>query len=582
MTTVTIENLFCYENAYIDLSVGPVLVTGKNSSGKTSFANILGCLAAHEANPAGLAVSSAKAYIRDGAVEGGASMGAIEWRPPAGIVSAPGEKPTAPPHAVGLVNFLGGRTKADRAKLWEGMFLPSDPEEVLAPRWQALNLSPQQLTAVLNVIRDDGWDAAQKIYTGQRLAKRRRWEEITGERYGNKKAAEWTPEHWHPDLDGKSEDDMRTAVTEAQDAVRAVTVRQAVTQDQIDRAVHARDVLAPQVRAKIEELEEDRKKQNLLDDIHQAEIEESQVLERYRNARSKRADARNKAMALKRRIEKVTVEEPILCPHCSGPLSVGHGSVEVFSPRDTDALTKELKGLRKPYEAAIKAEREAGEIHAEANKKWRALVDANSEISSKISKLNGQLSVHEREAKGADRKVSEMTGEAERSAAERERDNALQNMRAWQKNKDAQEAKDGYIELDEIVKLLSPTGARSEVMAKHMGAVRKGLQAITTWSGWKPITLTMQYEVTTGGRPVQLAAFNERQKCQWALQMVCGMITKGCQWIVLDAADTLRDDSWDGLVTVVEKLAALRPEMTIVVCATSTVAPDGWQCVEID
>ena len=132
-TELSISNLFCYAEATIDFEPGPTLITGKNSSGKTSLAYIIGALVSHSQNPAGLSAASAKAYVRDGSIEGSALLDGVEWAPPGGLTIPIGAKPSAPPHAVGLVDFFKGRTKNDRAKVWEGMFLPEDPESILRP-----------------------------------------------------------------------------------------------------------------------------------------------------------------------------------------------------------------------------------------------------------------------------------------------------------------------------------------------------------------------------------------------------------------------------------------------------------------
>ena len=137
MPELHIENLFCHEALDVELNPGVNLVTGKNTTGKTSLAMIIAALAAHYDNPASVSATSKKAYIRDGNLEGVAMMDGIKWTPQASGIGAPvGIKPTAVQQAVGLTNFLeGGKGQKDRARLWESMFLPEHPREILAPVW---------------------------------------------------------------------------------------------------------------------------------------------------------------------------------------------------------------------------------------------------------------------------------------------------------------------------------------------------------------------------------------------------------------------------------------------------------------
>ena len=250
MRTLEIRNIFCFEALDFQIAPGRTLITGPNSAGKTSIARILGAVTAHHSNPAGLSAAVMKTYLRDGSIEGHARIdGGATWRPPK-IEVATGTEPEARAHQVGLVDFV---SKGD-AKVYEDLFLPADPEPLLAPRWQQ---SSQQLQTVLAMIREHGWKAAYDTYHARQLESRRRWESVTGDRYGARKAAQWRPATWDEDLDGLSEDDVLSALTETQDALRAVGVRHAIEQDRIDRGVNARDNIIPLKMGLIGGLEDD-------------------------------------------------------------------------------------------------------------------------------------------------------------------------------------------------------------------------------------------------------------------------------------------------------------------------------------
>ena len=582
MSEINITNLFCYENLDLEIPVGPVLVTGENSSGKTSLARILAALTCHDANPAHLAATSAKAYIRDGALEGAAEMDGVTWMPTSGLTVPTGQKPKAPPHAVGMVNFLSGKSKDDRAKLWEGLFLPKDPEPILRPVW---TLPDNQLLSVLKTIveaKKEGWEEARAIYHGQQLASKRRWEEITGQRYGAKKAAEWRPDDWDTDLDGQSEDDVRTAITEAQDALRMLGRKQAIAQDRIDRGVEVRDTELPALAKQIIELEA------LIVDaeaiVKQYTAEKRTAMEAQAIPSKTMGDKQSEANVLKKRIKALETGDPIPCPHCGEDLAVDAGQITVYKLGDIEGAQKlrdQMPGIREGYDAA-KLERE--EKQQEARVASESVLSSQADLQrlkTKLSESTGQRTVLIKQAKDADLEVTEGSDEAERSRLENIRDAALKRMEAFVAQRDALKAHNNVVEQSAITKLLSPTGARAVYMKTHMDKVRKSLASISTRSGWKPITITQQYECTSGGRPAPLIAANERLKVQSAMQMAVVMLDKTCEWLVIDAADSLRDGSWEGLVTIVNRLAAKREDLHIVVCATSTVAPEGWASIEL-
>ena len=576
-----IENIFCYESLNVEIPRGPVLITGENSTGKTSLARILACLTSHNQNPAGLSGAATKAYVRDGAVEGMASLGGVVWQPPSGLAVPTGIKPIAPPHAVGLVKFMSGRSANERAKVWEGMFLPEDPEPILEPVW---NLPKNQLFAVLKTIRDEGWEEAQKIYHGQALASRRQWEDITGERYGIAKASQWKPKSWETDLDGLSEDDVRSAITNANDALRQLGVKQAVEQDRVDRGVEARDNTLPIIVSTLADKKAVR--QPIIEEVGSLRKDRAELTQDFERAKSNMNAQSSKARGIKNGILEMQDDKSLPCPHCGEGLQVQQGKVVAYSnvvdPETIASEKEKLSEIRKVFDSyKVSAEALSKKIKVVTEQ----LLERQEEVgrqSAKISELEGQLNMVERTAKDADLTASAGTDEAERSRLENIRDAAIERMKAWMKQRDAKRSHENYVEQNAVVKLLSPTGARALYMKKHMDRVRSVLANITKRTGWRPITVTQGYEYTSGGRPVQLIAANEQWKVQVALQVACAMLTRWCQWLVIDAADLLRDGSWDGLVTLVDLLKEKRPHFHIVVCATSTAVPEGWNLIDLD
>ena len=586
MTTVQIKDIFCYPETDLDLAEDtPNLVTGPNSCGKTSLARVIAALVTHDPNPAGMSAAHAKAYVRDGAAEGYAALEEVVWSPPSGMTIPPGEKPQSLPHTVGLVDFLAAtRSKSDRSKVWEGLFLPEDPEAILRPRWKQ---SQQQLQAVLEQIKTEkgGWEAVANIYKGQKLQFRRRWEEITGQRFGDKKAAEWKPDDWHVDLEGLSEDDVMTAVTEASDALRAISVRQAVDQERIDKGIEARDVDVPRVEAKIEE------RRNVLKPLQEIFEKKKAALEPLTAKRVEigaQVDKIKKdAAALKTKISAAKEPAPDAdCPHCGEPLTITADKVSKFTKgnfaEQKARAQQSLDEMKKSYDELTKAHKNAVDQENDAKTNVEMARRDMDDVSREINEFAGELSVHKRTAADAELEVDDGVSEAERSKLENAKANAQSRLHAWRRNRDAAQAYENYVEKEATQKLLEADGARGEHMQKHMENVRKCLKSVTDKTGWKPITVTRTYEVLSNGRPAQLCAANEQMKCQWALQTACAMLKQpASRWLILDAADVLRGEDWDGLVTLVDAVHSKFPALQVVVCATLTDTPEGWTGVPL-
>ena len=156
------------------------------------------------------------------------------------------------------------------------------------------------------------------------------------------------------------------------------------------------------------------------------------------------------------------------------------------------------------------------------------------------------------------------------------------NLDVFKQLSEAKMNHDNVVEMDKICTLLGPNGARAKVMEKAMDKVRKILALIQSITGWEQIGLLSDYGITANGRPIKLTADNEKLKAQWSMQIASAILTQS-QWVVLDKADTLRDESWAGLVLLMDRIATRYENLKIVVCGTSVggQAGEGWNVIEV-
>ena len=580
---LTVNNVLFHEALSLDIPTGPVLITGENSSGKSSVAKILAALTTHQTNPAGLSAALSKTYIRKGAVEGTASLSdGPTWIVPGKMEIPAGCEPETGPHMVNMVDFIGspGRPADERAKLYESLFLPDDPESLLRPAWKQ---SEQQLNAALKLIRSNkGWKGALAIYEEQRRDAGRKWGDVTGQRYTKKRGPQWKPADWEVDLEGLSEDDVLAAFTEAQDVLRAAGVRQAVDQDRVDRGVEARDTKLP---AQLELVA------NLKDSAERLRAELKPLNDLGLSARTTFTSAKDsleKAEAQLAALEAPAPwsgRAPLECPDCGAHLDTvdNNGARELvdWKPPPNPVIVTSEKSVLENKITVYTTNRDTALVafkkHGAAYEAKRGAAD---EATAAYNQALGLLKEYRGQAKDADLKVGE-SNDAERSALENARDRADARRKAWLSNRDAQRAHENYVEYDAIAALLGPTGVRAQHMKGHMDTVRKALLNISTKAGWLPITITDAYEPVTGGYPAALTSDNEKKKVQWAVQAALVLINPAARWVIFDAADLLRGRHWDGLCRLVDALTAKRKDLHVIVCATLTECPEGWHQIEL-
>ena len=78
------------------------------------------------------------------------------------------------------------------------------------------------------IIEAQGWDGAAKQAKEKGANLKGMWEQITGDRYGSKKAENYIPENWMPDLDGASDESLQADLTDARGVLEGCIASEAV------------------------------------------------------------------------------------------------------------------------------------------------------------------------------------------------------------------------------------------------------------------------------------------------------------------------------------------------------------------
>ena len=557
-----IKNLYGFDDAEVNLPPGPVMITGKNSAGKTSIAKIMAALLSHDDNPSHIAATQKKSYIKDGNADGYAVLDEVKWQPGSAGISAPANvKPAASKHAVGLVPFTGyQRSQAQRAALWEDLVLPDNPRELLESRW---TLPSKQLEAVLDAIEKSDWQTAAKMYEDQRRDQKRRWQEITGETYGAKKAASWTPNNWTPELDGASEEELMAELVNAKDNLTMITSVQAVSASQIEDARHIRDAILPVHEKELEGLQKK---------ASEMEAKRNEMDVKLTTGRKKIREVDEWMENAKKQIEAIP---PYHCPKCNTGLDFKANRVVEWQ-KPSDERIKDLVAKTEEYKPKLLTLKD--EI-AGLSSDLDLLKQRYSSVYSELNEKKGEITGLRKQAKHADAQVAEAADETQRTAAETLVRTRGQLLDAFKAKEQAQQIHDNVVLLDEVCSLLGPNGARATHLEQNLDSMRLVLDKVVKVTGWLPIRIETDYSVTSNGRPIQLCAKNEQLKAQWALQFASAYYARD-KWLILDEADTLRDESWEGLISLVNSVCSKNPELRVLVCATSAHVGD-WTEVNL-
>ena len=597
MAKVIVQNVFRYESLEFEIEPGLTLITGKNAAGKTSLSRVLATLVSGENNPSRFSGTQFGYYVRKGAGDGLARLdmgedGHIEWRPKTGEVSIPEGMayPFACPEAVNLVDFTAaGHGPTARAKMWEGLFVPGSPMELLAPAWEKAGRPVAALETLVEEIEKSGWNGAENIYVKKRAGAKSEWQLTTGAgTWGGDKAAKWVPPKWDSELEDESLESLEAQLVNARDILDRCVVKVGVDQAAIDAASKLKseqyDPALEELKKAVAAVEAARgvaipkeTERNAIDD----ELEKRRV----QHDRLQMTYARAKAT--------LGSSAPFTCPHCDGGLKTGPGpKMEVVKWEAPDAET------RAKAEDTIKR---ADEWFAQYST-WTGTETAKrTALTLELSKLvdaEREAEAHERECRAkcevlapqialAEAEPEEGRGsESERQHAENVVENCRERIRMWKQWTDAGKAHNNVVEYDFICKkILGPAGVRVKLLDEALGNVNKLLANICKTAGWPKTEITPAYDVMVDDWPLQASAESILLRTQWAMEIVFARYRKS-DWLILDKGDHLRDESWDGLMELLVAFAKARPHMHIVLAGTSIPFSDlgggDWTVLNVD
>lgn len=496
---ITVKNYRGIESA--ELEAAPIaLVVGNNGAGKSSIAQAVAAVLTRTPTPPGMLKKDAGQLLRDGQARGYCTVGEAKISWPGGTVNADTGAPQATTVAAGTGSPLEMKP-AETAAYLSGLL---NAEPTLNDLTFALTNMPDSLIEqVWNEISAHGWDAAHKRAKESGARLKGQWEQITGEVYGSKKAAEWRPACF-ADAAPNAED-LQAAVTAARHAVETTVARVAVSDDRIAQ-LQQTAAAGQQAGARIGALE------------------------------TQLADMAGQIDAARQVLNTLPDEQGVdavaVCPCCNEKLVVMSRTVLHRAAEQADPAENERRSAARQQQIAVVngLETQRRDIESELWQARQAVQNADS-AAAELAALQSQ-------PEGASADQIEAAREALADAEYR--------LMAFNGMQEAARKVKQLAQNVLIVSTLAADGLRQQVLSRVLECVNDELAAMAEKSGWGAVTITDEMAVQYRGRDYRLLSASEQFRCRVTLQLYIAQ-RDGSGAVVIDAADILDRGGRNGL-----------------------------------
>lgn len=559
ITQINVQNFQGLRSASMTLPVSVALVTGMNGAGKSSLRDAIAM--AISGKPTRVTKKKDFADL----VTEGSKTGSIQ------LEFADGRRSeVALPE--GKVTFYGADKFEDIEKARAGLAYALDPAlfafaeederrqllftltgcgasaEEVQKRMKARGADMAKVDAVLLLLRA-GFPAAEKDAKSRATEAKGAWRAVTGETYGDKKAASFSV--------AKQEVDAG-AILQAEQDIEDVDGAIATAQQQLGELqanYKAQQGRASQIAALEEQAGKlERMQQKLAAD--QAELAEWEA---------KVADAQAKAAGRH-------VEGHHECPHCQGLLQIkGQGLAAQLVPYEMPDSMPDADAVAKLPEY-----QQARDLCARTVENSKRALAAAQQADAQLQALTGgdDATVSEDDIRGKQAKVDLLRASRKQLAADLE---ALrtQQRAAAEADKKTADAKRHHADVQAwtlIADALAPDGIPGEILTDALRPVNDLLFEYAKLAGWQRVQLGSDMAITADGRQYCLLSESEKWRVDCLLALVVAKLS-GLRLVVLDRFDVLDVAGRKDLLALLDELAFSGDLDTAVVCGTLKQAP---------
>lgn len=499
----TITNFRGIASAIIELAK-ITLIAGKNYSGKTSIIQAIAAVLTGNVIPIeGLLKSHAGRLVRSGSAAGEVVGDAEEAQAtityPEASRSSMGEFPSISEYAAGLKSILDEPVKS-RGEIIASILKTAPTQADL----QASGIPSDLLTRVWQTIEARGWDAAYAQAKDMGAKIKGKWEEVTADRYGEKKAEAWLPAAWDPELNTATEDQLKEVVRQEQEWLEVAISDQAVGEAEITRL---QGIVTQAVGMK----ETHAELKDQVSGLFQTEATLKKAL---------------------RELPVASQPDTVACPHCKKSVVIEAG--KLVKPKDiTLAEIAERKKAIADCEDSLK--RLQGEI---------------TRVNTEMTDVFGKLRV----AEDARKKLADIQakpkstgdkGTVEQCRAKVQR--AQDWLIAFQKKAKADSLHQGIQQNVKIVEILAPQGLRLTVLKSKLQAFNDCLKGVCSVAEWGIVAVKDDMDITYGGTPYMLLSKTEQFYTRVTLQLAIAHGEHSPVILIDDAEKITNKDGRNGL-----------------------------------
>lgn len=504
-----------------DISASPLaLIAGLNGAGKTSIIDAAAAALTNVPLPTQVKKKDAKSLVRNGMDEARVTItfpgqaATVSW--PKCDLGSTGRPIRCSIYAAGLASVVELSEKERRQVLAE--YLQAIPDQKdLANALSDIHVDKKAIDAIWSKIQVDGWDLTHGVYRDSGARKKGAWEQVTGENFGSRKAADWTPQGFTEDLAHETPESLQKALEDARATCEEAIKAAAVNEEEI-RRLKALAAQEPKLKTAVE-------------------ARKSEVDRLWNTA--KKLEAEYKALPA-----PPTATEHPKCPHCDEAVAVtglGGGRYKLvkpdqLNPKKIDEMRKALEAKKVELDAALSD-------HAKAQSNLHGAEADHQSALAAIRDLGPDV-------ENAGEAKSDADIEALRAkVAEAEKRQEMFNARATASKLAAE-----IVRITEIAAVLGPDGLRKRKMVRAVGSFNTGaLGKIAEGTGWAKVTLTEDLDPEYDGRPYALVSRAEKQMVRIALQIAMAEIDQS-QAILIDDADTIDPLKRNGLFELLQGL----------------------------
>ena len=505
---ILISNFRGISRAEIDTAPVTLLI-GKNYQGKTSA--IQGTAAVLTGNTIpieDLPKSSVARLIHSGA--GGAEIlattadGQKRIIYPECTVESTGQFPEISATAAGLESIVDIPVK--QRSVTVSKMLNAEPGDAeIAEKMKSIGMTKQDIDKIMQTIHVQGWDAAHAHAKEVGAKLKGRWEGVTAENWGEKKAASWFPVEWEGDLQTLTEEVLSADFKQENEWLETAISDGAIQVSEIQR-LETIAIKLPTLKDNCEFVKSEL-----------AGLQETETM--LRTALNALPPAEN--------------QKYLECPHCRKPVCIVAGMVVIAKP-----LTEEEQATRRT--AIDEAKKSLADLSAQVNKKRDELATVKREIA---------------EAENAHKKSEEMKLELSKiSDGSKAVDDcricvkrAETRLSAWKKKRDADLLYGGIVANMQIIEILAPTGMRLDVLKKCLATFNGFLKSICECAAWRLVELRQDMSISMNGTPYMLLSKSEKFRVRCAMQVATAKYD-GSTLVLIDEADVLDGNGRNGLM----------------------------------